>query len=296
MSDKNISVFLADDHTIVRQGLAKLLEGEPDLRIVGEAEIGREAVVKVEKLKPDVVLMDIAMPMLNGIEATRQIRRVCPQTKIIILSMHSHNRYISELFGLAASGYLLKSSTGMELALHNRKRNLQDGLVKAAKDMGRHVDAIFLGYGLCGNALQKPHELLADAGVPIFIPMDQDHPVDDCVGLIIGGRDCYYREQCRVAGTFFMIPGWTRHWKELFKKEYGKFDVEFTRRIFGMSNYERSLLIPNPALPVKEMRQNIAEFNHLFGFRTELLQGSLDILDKTWESAKEYLQGEKEHR
>lgn len=184
----------------------------------------------------------------------------------------------------------------MELALHNRKRNLQDGLVKAAKDMGRHVDAIFLGYGLCGNALQKPHELLADAGVPIFIPMDQDHPVDDCVGLIIGGRDCYYREQCRVAGTFFMIPGWTRHWKELFKKEYGKFDVEFTRRIFGMSNYERSLLIPNPALPVKEMRQNIAEFNHLFGFRTELLQGSLDILDKTWESAKEYLQGEKEHR
>jgi len=92
-----------------------------------------------------------------------------------------------------------------------------------------------------------------------------------------------------------MIPGWTRHWKELFKKEYGKFDVEFSRRIFGMSNYERSLLIPNPVLPVKEMRQNISEFNHLFGFRTELLQGSLDILDKTWESAKEYLQGEKEH-
>jgi hypothetical protein len=183
----------------------------------------------------------------------------------------------------------------MELALHNRKRNLQEGLVKAAKDMGRHVDAIVLGYGLCGNALQKPHELLADAGIPIFIPMDQDHPVDDCVGLIIGGRECYYREQCRVAGTFFMIPGWTRHWKELFKKEYGKFDVEFSRRIFGMSNYERSLLIPNPVLPVKEMRQNIAEFNHLFGFRTELLQGSLDILSKTWESAKEYLQGEKEH-
>jgi hypothetical protein len=182
----------------------------------------------------------------------------------------------------------------MELALHNRKRNLQDGLVKAAKEMGRHVDAIVLGYGLCGNALQKPHELLADAGVPIYIPMDQDHPVDDCVGLIIGGRDCYYREQCRVAGTFFMIPGWTRHWKELFKKEYGKFDVEFTRRIFGMSNYERSLLIPNPALDVEEMRQNIAEFNHLFGFRTELLQGSLDILSNTWTSAKEYLQGEKE--
>ena len=92
-----------------------------------------------------------------------------------------------------------------------------------------------------------------------------------------------------------MIPGWTRHWKKLFKTEYGKFDVEFIRRIFGMSNYERSLLIPNPAFPVKEMRQNIAEFNQLFGFRTELLQGSLDILSNTWTSAKAYLRGEKEH-
>ena len=120
MIDRTITVFLADDHTIVRQGLAKLLEGEPNLRIVGEAENGREAVEKVKELKPDIVLMDIAMPMLNGIEATRQIRKVCPQTKIIILSMHSHDRYISELFGLGASGYLLKSSTGTDIikAIH----------------------------------------------------------------------------------------------------------------------------------------------------------------------------------
>jgi hypothetical protein len=160
--------------------------------------------------------------------------------------------------------------------------------------MGRYVDALVLGYGLCGNALDKPHELLADADVPIFMPMDQDHPVDDCVGLIIGGRERYYREQCRVAGTFFMIPGWTRHWKRLLKKEYGKFDVAFTKRIFGMSNYERSLLIPNPALPVEEMRQNIAEFNRCFGFRTDLLEGSLELLDNTWRSAKQYLQREEE--
>jgi len=178
----------------------------------------------------------------------------------------------------------------LELALHNRKRFIQEGLIRAAKEMGRHVDAIVLGYGLCGNALQKPEELLVDAGVPIFIPMDQDHPVDDCVGLLIGGRECYYKEQCRVAGTFFMIPGWTRHWKELFKKEYGSFDVEFARRIFQMSNYERSLLIPNPTLPADEMRQNIEEFNQLFGFRTELQQGSLDMLKKIWETAKQFLQ------
>ena len=120
MNDKNITVFLADDHTIVRQGLAKLLEGEPDLRVIGQAENGREAVAKVEKLKPDIVLMDIAMPLLNGIEATRQIKKICPQTKVIILSMHSHERYISELFSLGASGYLLKSSTGTDIidAIH----------------------------------------------------------------------------------------------------------------------------------------------------------------------------------
>jgi hypothetical protein len=182
----------------------------------------------------------------------------------------------------------------LKLGLHNRKKLLQEGLVKAAREMGRCTDAIVLGYGLCGNALQDPYELLSDAGVPIFIPMDQDHPVDDCVGLIIGGRDCYYGEQCKVAGTFFMIPGWTRHWKEMFEIEYGSFDVAFARRIFGMANYERSLMIPNSSLSAGEMQGNIEEFNELFGLRTELRQGSLDILRKTWKNAKHYLQQEAE--
>jgi hypothetical protein len=177
----------------------------------------------------------------------------------------------------------------LELALHQHRHILQDGLIRAAREMGRYVDGILLGYGLCGNALQNPEELLADAGVPVFIPMDQDHPVDDCVGLIIGGRESYYQEQCHVAGTFFMIPGWTRHWKAMFQKEYGSLDAEFMRRIFGMSNYERSLLIPNPTLSIEDMQQNIEEFNRLFGFRTELKQGSLDMLQRTWESAKNHL-------
>ena len=115
MTDKGITIILADDHTIVRQGLAKLLEGEPDFQVVGEAENGREAVSKVEELRPDVVIMDISMPMLNGIEATRQIKKIMPQTKVIILSMHCHDRYIRELFSLVASGYLLKDSSGGDI-------------------------------------------------------------------------------------------------------------------------------------------------------------------------------------
>lgn len=115
MTDKTVKIFLADDHTIVRQGLAKLLEAEPGFEVIGEAEDGREAVNRVQKMLPDVVIMDIAMPMLNGIEATRQIKKILPQIKIIILSMHSHDRYISELIGLGASGYLLKDASGGEI-------------------------------------------------------------------------------------------------------------------------------------------------------------------------------------
>ncbi|MBL7204517.1 MAG: response regulator transcription factor [Desulfobacteraceae bacterium] len=120
MHNKAITVVLADDHTIVRQGLAKLLEGEPNLRVVGEAENGREAVAKVEELKPDIVIMDIAMPMLNGIEATRQIKKVYPKTKVIILSMYSHEYYIHELLETGVSGYLLKDSSGRDIinAIH----------------------------------------------------------------------------------------------------------------------------------------------------------------------------------
>ena len=120
MSNNSITICLADDHTIVRQGLAKLLEGEPDFQVVGEAENGREAVAKVEELKPDIVIMDIAMPMLNGIEATRQIKKVCPKTKVIILSMYSHEHYIHELLETGVSGYLLKDSSGRDIinAIH----------------------------------------------------------------------------------------------------------------------------------------------------------------------------------
>jgi len=175
----------------------------------------------------------------------------------------------------------------LELGLHSRKKLLQEGLTEAARAMGPRVDAILLGYGLCGNALETPQELLADAGVPVFIPMDEDHPVDDCIGLLIGGRERYYGEQCRVAGTFFMIPGWTTHWKRMFEQECGNLSPEMAQRLF--KDYERSLMVSTPIMSLEAMQQNSKIFNEMFGLRTEFCKGTLGILRKTWDTAKKYL-------
>lgn len=115
-----IRILIADDHTIVRQGLARLLEDQPDLEVVGEATHGQEAVEKALRLKPDVVVMDIAMPRMNGIEASMRIRKRLPKTKIIILSMYSHEHYIHNLLETGISGYLLKDSSGRDIieAIH----------------------------------------------------------------------------------------------------------------------------------------------------------------------------------
>jgi DNA-binding NarL/FixJ family response regulator len=110
-----IRILIADDHTIVRQGLARLLEDQPDFKVVGEAYDGRMAIEKAMALLPDVVVMDIAMPLLNGIEAARRIRKNLPKIKILILSMYSHEYYIHELLEAGISGYLLKESSGRDI-------------------------------------------------------------------------------------------------------------------------------------------------------------------------------------
>jgi DNA-binding NarL/FixJ family response regulator len=110
-----IDIFLADDHTIVREGLRVLLDGQPDMRVVGDAADGRHTLEQVQRLRPTVVLMDIAMPDLNGIEATRQIRTACPATHVVILSMHSTSEHVFQALEAGASGYLLKESAGVEV-------------------------------------------------------------------------------------------------------------------------------------------------------------------------------------
>jgi len=110
-----IRILIADDHQIVLDGLRLLLEAKEDIKVVGEAVNGREAVQKTRQLKPDIVIMDIAMSELNGIEATRQIHELSPATRVIILSMHATAEYINRALKAGACGYLLKESTGIEL-------------------------------------------------------------------------------------------------------------------------------------------------------------------------------------
>ncbi len=114
---KKITVLLAEDHRIVREGLRALLKTEPDIEVIGEAENGRDAVALNLKLKPDVVVMDIAMPLLNGLEAARQILRTAAPPKVLILSAHSDDAYVRQVIALGASGFLIKHTAAHNLSV-----------------------------------------------------------------------------------------------------------------------------------------------------------------------------------
>jgi DNA-binding NarL/FixJ family response regulator len=120
-----IKVIIADDHSLFREGTRNLIEQEPDMEVVGEASDGEEAVKLVTRLSPHVALIDIAMPKVNGIEATRQIKTSCPATAILILSAYDDDQYVFTLLEAGAAGYLLKNVSGKELA--NAIRAVYDG-------------------------------------------------------------------------------------------------------------------------------------------------------------------------
>ena len=126
-----INVFLADDHAVVRDGMGALMDAEQDIQVVGTAGDGRQAVRQIKKTQPDIVVMDIAMPELNGIDATRQISEACPAVKVIILSMHDSSEHIYQALKAGAKGYLLKESAGKEVmtavrAVSSGRRYLSD--------------------------------------------------------------------------------------------------------------------------------------------------------------------------
>ena len=116
MTGRNMKILLADDHRIVREGLKSLIDSQPDMHVVAEADNGRQAIELAAENAPDVAVMDIGMPELNGIEATRRIVGDSPETKVIALSMHADRRFMSEMLKAGASGYLLKDGAFDELA------------------------------------------------------------------------------------------------------------------------------------------------------------------------------------
>ena len=135
----SISVFLADDHRILRDGLRMLLEAQRDIHIVGDAVDGRQAVVGILAAKPDIVLMDITMPELNGIEATRQLQDESPAAQVVILSVHGDTEHVYRAFQAGARGYLLKESAGTEVVeavrtVYAGKRYLSRALNQAGMD------------------------------------------------------------------------------------------------------------------------------------------------------------------
>ncbi len=113
-------ILLADDHTILRAGLKMMLNAQPDMEVVGEAQDGRQSIYEAQRLHPDIILMDITMPDMNGIEATRQIKKLLPEAKVLMLTMHENDEYVFQALRAGASGYLLKEAADTDLirALH----------------------------------------------------------------------------------------------------------------------------------------------------------------------------------
>jgi DNA-binding NarL/FixJ family response regulator len=135
-----LKILLADDHKIFRQGLRGLIAEEKDMTIAGEAEDGRDALAQVARLRPDVVIMDVGMPALNGIEATRQITRDFPATRVIALSMHVDEKFVAEMLRAGAAGYLCKKCDADELL----------GAIRAAAD-----GKTYLSPSISGNLVER---------------------------------------------------------------------------------------------------------------------------------------------
>ena len=176
----------------------------------------------------------------------------------------------------------------LEVGLHSNIANLTHGVTTAVENMAPYVGAVLLGYGLCGNALNHADDLFKRVPVPVLLPMDNEHPVDDCVGLIIGGRENYYAEQCRCAGTMFMNSGFSKYCNNIMFADLPEKLIPKREKIMKrlMANYKRSLILPTPVLGEAHLRENIREFNEKYNLKTDVRPGTLTLLENAWEAAK----------
>ncbi|MES9946040.1 MAG: DUF1638 domain-containing protein [Candidatus Thiodiazotropha sp.] len=172
----------------------------------------------------------------------------------------------------------------LAMGLHRNRRVLRHALAKSAQALHSSIDVLLLGYGLCGGALEDARALL-DIDLPIYQPMDSQHPMDDCVALCLGGRERYYREQCKIAGTYFLTPGWSRHWRRMLDSDAGEVSQPGLKRL--LSAYERALLVQSPVLANDELQRRGDEFGQLTGLRLETQTGTLTPLIEAWNAAKQ---------
>jgi DNA-binding NarL/FixJ family response regulator len=171
---EKIRVLLVDDHTVVRQGLRALLEAEQDMAVVGEAETGRQAVQLTKKLLPDVVVMDIAMPLLNGLEATRQIIKEVPNTKLLVLSSYNDDEYVHQLTEAGAAGYLLKQTAAADLIKAVREARKGNAFFSPAisKRILEQYRAAFLN----GTPMRKRSEVLTSREAEVLQLIAEGEP------------------------------------------------------------------------------------------------------------------------
>ena len=148
-----LSVFIVDDHTLVRSGIRALIEAAPDLNVVGEASDGREAVEQIESLRPELVLMDVAMSGLNGIDAARQVHASLPDTRIIMLSMHEDRQYVFEALKAGATGYVLKSAAFQDLIV----------AIEVTADATDHAQLVPMVEEACATTGTPAEQTVADA-------------------------------------------------------------------------------------------------------------------------------------
>lgn len=171
---KRITVLLADDHMLVREGLRKILEAERDFEVVGEAEDGRQAVALVKELQPAVVLMDIVMPLLNGLEAMRQVLKAVPTTKVIMLSAHSDDIYVKDATESGASGFLLKQISSRVVC--HAIREVQKGNTFFSPSLGQPSPVPFQKSSLRGEPFRKKSNQLSSREVEVLQLIAEGRP------------------------------------------------------------------------------------------------------------------------